>query len=246
VHTVRGNVVVFPEVHSPQLGNARPIVVYLPPSHGLDARRNTVLYMHDGQNLFDAGTSAFGIEWGVDETMQALAREGIEAIVVGIWHMEDRQHEYSPFSNGRGSAGDAYLEFLVKTVRPLVNRTFRTRCERRHTGILGSSLGGLISTYGYLRYPKIFGMLGAFSPSYWAGRGAIYRMLADVSAPPGRAYFDNSTHETSARRMFNHFRKDFGYTPEVDLRYVEDPDGAHDESAWAARFPAAVRFLLGE
>jgi predicted alpha/beta superfamily hydrolase len=246
VHTVRGNVVVFPEVHSPQLGNARPIVVYLPPSHGLDARRYPVLYMHDGQNLFDAGTSAFGIEWGVDETMQALAREGIEAIVVGIWHMEDRQHEYSPFSNGRGSAGDAYLEFLVKTVRPLVNRTFRTRCERRHTGILGSSLGGLISTYGYLRYPKIFGMLGAFSPSYWAGRGAIYRMLADVSAPPGRAYFDNSTHETSARRMFNHFRKDFGYTPEVDLRYVEDPDGAHDESAWAARFPAAVRFLLGE
>jgi predicted alpha/beta superfamily hydrolase len=242
-HSVSGNVVVFPAVHSPQLGDARPIAVYLPPSHGLDARRYPVLYMHDGQNLFDRGTSTLGTEWCVDEAMQAAAREGVEAIVVGIWSGADRQRELSPFGGGRG---EAYLEFLVKTVRPLVNRTFRARRERRHTGILGSSLGGLISTYAMLRYPQIFGLLGAFSPSYWAGRGAIYRILAHAPAPPGRAYFDNSVHETSARRMVNHFRRDFGYTLEVDLRYVEDPDGAHDESAWAARFPAAVRFLLGE
>jgi len=175
--------------------------------------------------------------------LDVARRHGVEAIVVGIWSGADRQRELSPFGGGRG---EAYLEFLVKTVRPLVNRTFRARRERRHTGILGSSLGGLISTYAMLRYPQIFGLLGAFSPSYWAGRGAIYRILAHAPAPPGRAYFDNSVHETSARRMVNHFRRDFGYTLEVDLRYVEDPDGAHDESAWAARFPAAVRFLLGE
>jgi predicted alpha/beta superfamily hydrolase len=241
-HTVHGNVVVFPAVHSPQLGNTRPVAVYLPPMHGLGARRYPVLYMHDGQNLFDRGTSTLGIEWGVDETMQALARDGLEAIVVGIWSGADRQRELSPFGDG---CGEAYLEFVVHTVRPLVNRTFRTRRERRHTGILGSSMGGLISTYAVLRYPDIFGMLGAFSPSYWVGRGAIYRALREMQPGHGRAYFDNSAHETDARRMFNHFRR-FGYAPEVDLRYVADPDGAHDESAWAARFPAAARFLLGD
>jgi len=242
-HTVRGNVVVFPAVRSPQLGDVRPITVYLPPSHGLDARRYPVLYMHDGQNLFDRGTSTLGIEWGVDEAMQGMAKDGVEAIVVGIWSGADRQRELSPFGDGRG---EAYLDFVVHTVRPLVNRTFRARRDRRHTGILGASMGGLISTYAVLRYPDIFGLLGAFSPSYWAGRGAIYRMLRDRSPQtPGRAYFDNSVHETDARRMFHHFRR-FGYTPEVDLRYLEDPDGAHDESAWGARFPAAARFLLAQ
>lgn len=245
-HTVTGNVLVFPEVRSPQLANTRPVAVYLPPSHGRARKRFPVLYMHDGQNLFDGGTSYIGVEWGVDETMLNLSGEGIDAIIVGIWNTPDRQREYSPFSNVWKGAGEAYLSFVVDTVKPLIDATFRTRRERAHTGIIGSSLGGLISTYAFFRHPAVFGLLGAMSPSYWAGNGAIYERLKKlpVPEPRGRVYLDNGLHENNARRMYTHLQSAKGYRPGHDLRYVEDPDGQHNETSWARRLPEAVRFLL--
>jgi len=118
----------------------RDLHAYLPPSYERSDRRFPGLYMHDGQNLFDATTSFAG-EWGVDETMEELAVEGLEAIVIGIPHGEDRVREYTPF-NG---CGDEYLAYVVDTVKPLVDSSFRTLSDREHTGIMGSSLGALIS-----------------------------------------------------------------------------------------------------
>jgi len=118
----------------------RDLHAYLPPSYERSDRRFPGLYMHDGQNLFDATTSFAG-EWGVDETMEELAVEGLEAIVIGIPHGEDRVREYTPFNGG----GDEYLAYVVDTVKPLVDSSFRTLSDREHTGIMGSSLGALIS-----------------------------------------------------------------------------------------------------
>src|SRR5215217_1626799 len=150
-HTVVGTMKMLRDVQSPELENVRDLIAYLPPSYGDGERRYPVLYMHDGQNLFDQATS-FGDEWRVDETMEELAGEGLEAIVIGVPNMgEERCEEYSPFVDAQagGGCGDDYLEFLVRTVKPLVDRSFRTLPDRENTGIAGSSMGGLISLYGF-------------------------------------------------------------------------------------------------
>ena len=168
-HTVVGNLKVLDSLYSPQLDNQRDIFVYLPPSYASSDRHFPVLYMHDGQNLFDAETSFAG-EWQVDESMELLSEEGIEAIVVGIPNAgNDRLDEYSPFamSNLGGGKGDSYLEFIVQTLKPLIDVDFRTLPDRENTSILGSSMGGLISLYAFFRYPNIFGAAGAMSPAFW-------------------------------------------------------------------------------
>src|SRR5512139_2503958 len=145
-----GHVRVISDVRSPQLGNTRDIHVYLPPSYRASGRHYPVVYMHDGQNLFDPETSFSG-EWGVDETLERLGPEGVETIVVAIPNMGGaRCDEYSPWTDPRagGGRGDAYLAFIVETLKPRIDLKFRTRREREHTGIMGSSMGGLISLYG--------------------------------------------------------------------------------------------------
>jgi enterochelin esterase-like enzyme len=165
-HTVTGTVRILREVQSPELENVRDLLAYLPPSYGTGERRYPVIYMHDGQNLFDQATS-FGDEWRVDETMQEVAVGGVEAIVIGVPNMgPERCEEYSPFVDPAqgGGCGDEYLDFVVRTVKPLVDADFRTLPEREHTGIVGSSMGGLISLYGFFREPGTFGFAGVMSP----------------------------------------------------------------------------------
>jgi predicted alpha/beta superfamily hydrolase len=243
-HTVTGHVRVLPGVHSPQLGNERDVIVYLPPRHGQGDRRYPVLYMQDGQNLFDRGTGFGGEEWCVDETLETLAAEGLEAIAVGLPHSGDgRIAEYSPFARRGQARGDDYLDFLVDTVKPLVDAAFRTQPDRAHTGLFGSSMGGLISLYGFFRRPAVFGLAGSMSPALWFSGRAIYDFVRQVAAPPGRIYLDHGTHENSAARMARLLREK-GYQDGLDLRYVEEPGGEHRESAWARRLPDALRFLL--
>jgi predicted alpha/beta superfamily hydrolase len=161
--TAAGHLRVLHDVWSPQLKNARDLLVYLPPSYKHTGKRYPTIYMHDGQNLFDEATSFAG-EWRVDETMDALEHE---AIVVGIANISDQRiHEYSPFRMGwmGGGKGDLYLQFILETVKPLIDADFPTLPDRAHTGIIGSSMGGLISLYGYFRYPQAFGFVGALSP----------------------------------------------------------------------------------
>lgn len=267
-HQVSGSILVAPDLYSPQLDNRRDILVYLPPSYPRADRRYPVIYMHDGQNLFDNATSYAG-EWGVDETMENLAHtEGLEAIIVGIPNAGvHRLAEYSPFADRRmgGGRGDTYLRFLVETLKPRIDRDFRTLPGRRHTGIIGSSLGGLISLYAFFRYPAIYGYAGVMSPALWFGGDAIYRYVQSAAYVPGKIYLDTGTRElgedpnsgllhraTASRRYYAAVRRmkgiliRKGYRPMRDLLHVEEKWGLHNEAYWARRLPPALRFLLTE
>lgn len=249
-HSVVGTVKLLPKLWSPQLGNERDILVYLPPSYQHTDRRYPVIYMHDGQNLFDQAT-AFSCEWGVDETLEATSRYGLEAIVVGIPNMGvERCNEYSPFTDPRhgGGCGDEYLQFIVDTVKPIIDRDFRTLSDRENTGILGSSMGGLISLYAFFQQPSVFGFAGVLSPALWFGDRAIFEFVERADVVPGTIYLDVGTEEgavtlADTRRMRDLLQQK-GYVAACDLHYVEDVGAHHCEAAWAARLHDALYYVL--
>jgi predicted alpha/beta superfamily hydrolase len=246
---VAGNVRVLHGVLSPELANVRDVHVYLPPSYARSGRHYPVLYMHDGQNLFDATTSFAG-EWRVDDTLERIADEGFEPIVVAVPNMgPERQEEYTPYVDDRrgGGRGEAYLDFLVNTLKPQIDVRFRTRRERTQTGIMGSSLGGLISLYAFFRHPGVFGFAGVMSPSLWWGDRAIFPMVERAPRWSGRLYLDIGTgegraHVRDARLMARLLRRTTE-RPRRNLLYVEGRGAQHNEEAWADRFERAIRFL---
>jgi predicted alpha/beta superfamily hydrolase len=263
-HTVVGNVQALKRCWSPQLRNRRDIIVYLPPSYTTSTRHYPVIYMHDGQNLFDQATSFIG-EWEVDESMEALSQEGLEAIVVGIPNKgPQRLAEYSPFSDPRfgGGRGDQYLTFIAETLKPRIDRDFRTLRDPAATGIIGSSMGGLISLYALFHRPDIFGFAGAMSPSLWFARGAIFPYIKSYQGTPGKVYLDAGTAEGSNSwantqsntkfsqryaanvREMSTLLQSKGYQPDHTLLYVEEEGAIHHESAWARRLRPALRFFL--
>jgi predicted alpha/beta superfamily hydrolase len=199
--------------------------------------------MHDGQNLFDPATSFAG-EWGVGQAMNAAARRGLEAIVVGVPNMgEERIEEYSPFHRG-----PAYVSFLADTLKPLVDERFRTRRSRSDTIIAGSSMGGLISLWALFRHPATFAAAGVLSPSLWFADGAIFSELDRSPFVPGRIYLDigsqeGAKHVANARRMRDLLSRK-GYRIGRDLRWLESRCGGHDERSWGRRFARALPFLL--
>ncbi|HEX4956899.1 MAG TPA: alpha/beta hydrolase-fold protein [Lacibacter sp.] len=151
----------------PQLERTRRIWIYLPETYATTQKRFPVIYMQDGQNLFDVLTAPYG-EWGVDEMMDTV-RTGKQCIIVGIDHGgPTRLTEYNPYTSrfGKGE-GDAYVEFIVQRLKPYIDSVFRTKPQREFTSIAGSSMGGLISFYAALKYPEVFGGAGVFSPSFW-------------------------------------------------------------------------------
>jgi predicted alpha/beta superfamily hydrolase len=244
-----GRLLVREGVRSPQLGNERRILVYLPDGYETGQRRYPVVYMHDGQNLFDPQTSYAG-EWGVDDTLAALGIEGRAAIVVGIPNMGERRlAEYSPFPDARlgGGEGEGYLDFVAETLKPLIDREFRTLPDRKQTGIVGSSMGGLISLYGFFHRPEVFGFAGVMSPSLWFARGAIFGYLEEAPFIPGRINLCVGTREGSGMLKNAQTLRDLlrrrGYRLDQSLRYVE-AEAEHHESAWGERLPDALRFLL--
>lgn len=243
---VVGNLKIRERVWSPQLENERDLLVYLPPTYAHSHKRFPVIYMQDGQNLFDRATGYLGQEWEVDQTMETLSQDGVEAIVVGIPHMgEGRVAEYNPLPGPHASRGEAYLRFVVDTVKPLIDQAFRTRPDKRHTGLMGSSMGGLISLYGFFYHPHTFGFVGSMSPAYWYAAGGIYPAVTDAPFVPGRVYLDHGTKENSAARMYALLMAK-GYKPGQTLSYVKEEGAEHTESAWARRLPGALRFLLRE
>jgi predicted alpha/beta superfamily hydrolase len=247
---IAGTLKVRDGVQSPQLGNARRLLVYLPPTYDEGSRRYPVLYMHDGQNLFDPATSFAGA-WDVDETMEAAHAEGLDAIVVGIPNQGDeRLNEYSPFVDPRlgGGKGERYVAFLCDTVKPLIDADFRTLPGREHTGVVGSSMGGLISLYAFFRRPEVFGLVGAMSPSLWFARRAIFDYIQRAPFVPGRIYLDAGTREgrgelSDVRRLCRLLRAR-GYREGADLLCAIEKGAGHDESAWGHRLPRELRFLL--
>jgi predicted alpha/beta superfamily hydrolase len=249
--TPPGRLEVISDVHSPQLGNHRDILVYLPAAYDRSEKRFPVLYMHDGQNLFDPTTSFAG-EWGVDAAVAKAPRKGRRVIIVGVPNAGiDRIREYSPFVDDRngGGAGDAYLAFLHETVKPLVDARYRTDPGPRATGLAGSSLGGLISLYGFFRHPGRWGFTGALSPALWFAGAAIFRTVESAGYVRGRVYLDVGTREGEGTLAKARAMRDLliamGYRPGRDLMWVEDTGGMHNEAAWGRRMREALPFLLG-
>lgn len=250
-HGVVGSIKQLDGVHSPQLDNERHLLVYLPPSYGAGERRYPVLYMHDGQNLFDPATSFAG-EWAVDQTLEAASEDGLEAIVVAIPNMgADRTNEYSPFRDPKsgGGRGDDYLRFIVETVKPLIDADFRTVPGRAHTGIAGSSMGGLISLYAFFRFRHIFGFAGVMSPSLWFADRAIMKWLEKQPFAGGRIYIDVGMKEGQKTlddvMRLRDLLEAKGYRNLRDLLCVVDTAGDHSERAWARRLHRELHFLLG-
>lgn len=266
-NTVSGTVLVWPKLESKQLGRTTEIAVYLPPSlaaarreradQAPGGRRYPVIYFHDGQNMFDDHTSYVG-EWRADEALETLAEDGLEAIAVAIPNGSDaRGDEYSPWRVRTrwqprrlvGGKGDAYLEWLVGEIKPLIDRSFPTRTDREGTGLCGSSLGALISLYGMTKYPDEFGMVGALSPSVRWSDYALLRLVEEGKFPLARVYIDVGGREyrgmtSDGRRLRDAFIAR-GWVSGRDLLYVEDRYGGHREDSWARRLPTALRFLLG-
>lgn len=251
-----GTLDLFADVYSPELDTTRDIYVYLPPGYEDDVRRYPVVYMQDAQNLFDVGTGFLG-SWHVEEAVMAATRLGQPCIVVGVPHAGvERIVEYSPFDDthfGEGR-GNRYLDFLVDTLKPQIDQQYRTLRARRWTGIAGSSMGGLISTYAAFTRPETYGFAGALSPSFWFADGAIFPVVeaalaasfGDMEVP--RVYLDVGRGDgvravMDARRMRALLIQN-GYRTGANLRWVEDPRGGHNEASWARRFRKALPALL--
>jgi predicted alpha/beta superfamily hydrolase len=264
IHTVTGNIRRHENFASAALGNRRTLIVYLPPGYGDEEERAyPVLYMHDGQNLFDAGTSFIGVEWNVDETLERMIPhdEVAPLIVVGICNTSEREFEYTPVQDrnrGKGGGADRYATFIIDEVKPFIDANYRTLPGREHTGIMGSSLGGIASLYIAWTHPEVFSRVGAMSTAWWWSNAQILKVLEELSPPPGvRLWLDMGTAEDSTdrnrdrvpdlielhRRARNILMKK-GLAIPRRLRYVEDEGAVHNERAWAARFPRAVSFLF--
>ena len=235
----------------------RDLIVWLPPDYDANTtRRYPVLYMHDGQNLMDASTGFAG-EWSVDETAQELVSSGqVEPIIiVGVYNTADRVDEYTqvPFAPEYPNAGKAaaYGDFLIQDIKPLIDRTYRTRPGAADTGLAGSSLGGLVTMYLGLTHPETFTRLGVISPSvWWAHKDIVAQVKALPAKLPLRIWEDIGTDEgtgdqaetvADAAELNDALRaKGWG---DGDLKYTVFPGAKHNEKAWAARFGDALRFL---
>jgi metallo-beta-lactamase class B len=240
----------------PQLGRTRRVWVYLPPDYATSGKRYPVLYMHDGQNVFDDSTSYAG-EWGLDEVLDSLHAAGDSGVIVVAVDngQQRRMNEYSPWRHPRagGGEGDGYVDFLAHTLKPYVDRTYRTRPGREHTGVMGSSMGGLISLHAALRHPGVFGQAGVFSPSLWfsdsvfvaarnarpAARPRMYFLSGGMEGPPDRprVVLDDQ------QRMVDTLVA-AGWRPGVDIHAAAPDDGRHSEWFWRREFPAAYRWLF--
>ena len=248
---VVGRLDVVGPLSSEHLGNERPIYVWLPASYASASERQyPVIYMQDGQNLF-SDALAFGREWQVDEHMTRLGALGLEAIVVGIPNAgAERAAEYSPFAPPEhgGGRGDAYLRFVIDEILPLMRDRYRVSTSRNDVGIMGSSLGALISLYAYFRHPEIFGFVGAMSPALWFADAALLAVAEQTPFVDGRIYLDIGTEEGSAHvdnaQALHRLLLTKGYRPGESLFYVEEDYASHDEEAWARRLRTALYFLL--
>jgi predicted alpha/beta superfamily hydrolase len=264
-NTISGTVLVWPRVDGAPGIPAREVCVYLPPSLVSAAgkptdRRYPVLYFHDGQNVFDERTAYVNIEWAADEALEHLSGEGIEAIAVAVANDGDRRmDEYNPWPSSinhrgeprkMGGKGDVYLDWLVGTVKPLVDRSFPTMAEREATGIIGSSMGGLISLYGLFAQRAVFGVAGVMSPSVRWNDFAIVRLIEEAPLPKVRIHLDMGGREwrgmTEDARRVRDALIARGIREGSDLNYVEERYAAHNEGAWARRLPGALRFLLAD
>ncbi|MGI9531895.1 alpha/beta hydrolase [Lutimonas sp.] len=235
----------------PQLNSTRQIWIYLPPDYEKSSEHYPVLYLQDGQNLFNAETSYNG-EWEVDEVLDVLfEKAGLKIIAIGIENAgAERINEYTPWKlKGYGSnpKGDAYIRFITETLKPYVDENYRSLTSSENTGIIGSSLGGLISHYAAFKYPEIFGLAGVFSPSFELTPESfnftqkysplfyskIYYMSGDSESPK----MDELMLKMTAQIKASGF-------PEANIKSKVVAGGEHNETLWRENFGAAVSWLF--
>jgi predicted alpha/beta superfamily hydrolase len=253
-HTLTGDVRTHDAFHSAFLPRDRSVVVYLPPDYAAGTTRYPVLYLHDGQNVFDQAT-AFGDEWRVDETAQQLitARRIEPIIVVGVYNTgEHRVDEYTPTARpdkGGGGHADDYGRMLVEELKPFVDRTYRTLPSAEHTAMGGSSLGGLLTLHLGLRYPMTFGKLAVLSPSVWWDDRVILREVAALQRKLNvRIWLDAGTREGAEvipdARSLRDALVGKGWEIPKDLMYFEARGGEHNERSWAKRVGPVLKYLF--
>lgn len=236
------------------LRNQRDLIVYTPPGYQeQSARRFPVLFLHDGQNLFDGATSFIpGQDWHVGQTADQCINVGLvePLIIVGMYNTKARVREYTPTHVPKlgGGRADRYAKFLLEEVKPFVEREYRILPGTKHTGIGGSSLGGLVSLYLGLKHCNIFGKIAALSPSVWWNQLVIHRFVQAmrVDLRP-RIWLDIGTRE--APRIVQDVEKfrdillQKGWRLEVDLHYGRIEGAEHNEAAWARRVGPFLQFL---
>lgn len=259
-HTLTGNIQTHAGFESRILGNRRDVLVFLPPGYRrAKNRRFPVLYLHDGQNVFDAATAFGGNEWGADETAHRLVTQKLiePVIIVAVANAgEDRIHEYAP-TRGRIQEGKRkrskgllpqYGRFLINELKPFVDARYRTLTGPDYTGLGGSSLGGLATMALGLWFPNVFRRLAIMSPSIWWDESVLIRMIENIdeqAKPPLKIWLDTGTQEEGweRARTLRDGLLEKGWRLHDDLHYYEDEGAQHTEAAWAHRLDAALRFL---
>ncbi|MEO5683729.1 MAG: alpha/beta hydrolase-fold protein [Chitinophagaceae bacterium] len=245
--TASAQVIVVDEAFAiPQLGRSRRIWVYLPKDYAQSTKKFPVLYMQDGQNLFDDAT-AFAGEWGVDEAMDAMENP---CIVVGIDNGgEKRMNEYNPNNTrkfGKGE-GKEYLSFIVNNLKPFIDKKYRTLQDREHTAIAGSSMGGLISFYAGLYYPNTFGTLGILSPSFWIApqiKTQVKQLAKEATHGSQHYYFyAGGLEEKATVKDMQAVAAELKKSARPGCIIIVNPGGKHNEADWAAVFPAFYKWM---
>ena len=226
----------------PQVSQGRDVYVYLPDGYNKNQTRYSVLYMHDGQNLFDPQRGYLGQTWNAQNTLNNLIAKKMIApiIVVAIDNTSARMDEYIPEKQA-----DAYLEFLIQ-LKSEVDRQFKTKSDRFNTGIMGSSLGGLVSLYAGIKHPQIFGRIGALSPSIWWNNRSIIGLYHQASVLPQRIYLDSGTEGGEEPQDVTDLHLELqsrGFQRASLYSFIQN--GAnHSEYYWAMRLPLALQFLF--
>lgn len=233
----------------PELKRTRRIWIYLPEEYDLNQeKRFPVMYMHDGQNLFDNATSFSG-EWGIDEFMDSTSLP--KCIVIGIDHGNDRRlNEYNPYDNKKFGNGEGkkYLKFLVKTLKPFVDGTYRTMPDKNNTFIAGSSMGGLISMYAVLEYPKVFGAAGVFSPAFWISGNRIFSDIEKKGKKVDSRIFIYGG-KLEGETMVPHILHAVDLLTKKSRAKVTSlirDEGKHTETRWRAEWPGFYSWLMNE
>jgi len=260
-HSNQGEYSIIGTIYSPQLNNTRDIIVYTPPSYYENTLKTqtNILVMQDGQNLFNASTSYAGVAWDCQDTVNSYVVQGLmeEVLIIGVYNTPDRIDEYTYSYDpcyttdfrgncvGGGGKGDLYLDFLIENVIPWVSTMFRIDTERINLGILGSSLGGLISCYGAWTRPSVFSKGGCMSSSFWWNyRDFNEVILATYPKPADETIYLDSGNCCPIPTGDDHYQtaqvrntmESLGLTMNQTLFYYLDEGGQHSEYYWGQRF----------